>query len=384
MGNYHEILANYVDQLLERSTPQAPVWNIEKIRQGAKPSWNYIDGCMIHALLELYGIRKNENYLKFADAFIDYFVTDDGQIKSYDPKEYNLDNVNAGKTLFELYKLTGKEKYRKAIDTIYSQLEGQPRTKEGNFWHKMIYPNQIWLDGLYMAQPFYAMYELEYNGGKHMDDIYNQFMNVYKLMRNPLNGLYFHAYDSSRESFWCDKVTGLSGNAWLRALGWYAMALIDTIDIIGDRPEYEQYKADLTRNYRELIDAMLPYQSRENGMWCQVPNFPEIQKNYPETSGTAIFAYAIMKSVRLGILPESYYEAGLKAFEGTCKTYLSEKDGQLQLGGICLVAGLGNKERREGTYEYYMREPVVENEAKGIAPLILAFVEILWRESAKS
>ena len=193
MGNYHQILANYVDQLLDRSTPQAPVWNIEKIRQGAKPSWNYIDGCMIHALLELYGIRKNEKYLEFADAFIDYFVSEDGQIKSYDPMEHNLDNVNAGKTLFELYKLTGKEKYRRAIDTIYSQLKTQPRTKEGNFWHKKIYPNQVWLDGLYMCQPFYAMYELEYNDCKNIEDIYNQFMNVYRLMRNPLNGLYFPA-----------------------------------------------------------------------------------------------------------------------------------------------------------------------------------------------
>ncbi len=245
----------------------------------------------------------------------------------------------------------------------------------------MIYPNQIWLDGLYMAQPFYTLYELEYDNCAHIEDIHSQFLNVYKLMRNPLTGLYFHAYDSSREAFWCDKVTGLSGNAWLRALGWYAMALIDTIDIIKEKPELNGMKEDLTKIYLELIDAMLPYQNKENGMWCQVPNFPEIQKNYPETSGTAIFAYAIMKSVRLGILPEEYFEAGKKAFEGTCEMYLSEKDGELQLGGICLVAGLGNKEKREGTYEYYMREPVVENEAKGIAPLILAFVELLYREA---
>ncbi len=380
MSNYREILANYVDQLLERSTPQAPVWNIEKIRQGAKPSWNYIDGCMIHALLELYGIRRNGKYLEFADAFIDSFVSEDGQIRSYDPMEHNLDNVNAGKTLFELYKLTGKEKYRRAIDTIYSQIKTQPRTKEGNFWHKKIYPNQVWLDGLYMCLPFYAQYELEYNDCGNMDDIYNQFMNVYRLMRNPLNGLYYHAYDSSRESFWCDKATGLSGNAWLRALGWYAMALIDTIDIISSKPELNEYRAGLTKNYRELIDAMLPYQDAENGMWYQVPNFPQIPKNYPETSGTAIFAYSIMKSVRLGILPETYFAAGERAFEGTCRKYLSEKDGELQLGGICLVAGLGNKDKREGTFEYYMREPVVENEAKGIAPLILAYVEMLHRK----
>ena len=143
-----DILDRYIDQLLEKSTPQAPVWNLEKIRAGKKPSWNYMDGCMIKAIIELYHITKNEKYLQFADDFIDYFVNDDGSIQSYDPKEYNLDNVNAGKTLFDLYQLTGKEKYRKAIDTVYSQLQGQPRTFTGNFWHKMIYPNQIWLDGV--------------------------------------------------------------------------------------------------------------------------------------------------------------------------------------------------------------------------------------------
>lgn len=383
MNDYREILSNYIDQLLERSTPQAPVWNIEKVRSGEASSWNYVDGCMINALLELYSIKKEPAYLQFADDFIDSFVSDDGQIRSYDPLEYNIDNVNAGKTLFELYKLTGKEKYRKAIDTIYTQIENQPRTKEGNFWHKKIYPEQIWLDGLYMGQPFYALYELNYHDCKHVEDIYQQFHNVYQLMRNPLNGLYYHAYDSSRESFWCDKKTGLSGNAWLRALGWYAMALIDTIDIFREKPELDSYQKGLASIYRELIDAMLPYQNRENGMWCQVVNFPEIQKNYFETSGTAIFAYAIMKSVRLGILPEEYFEAGFRAFEGTCRRYLSEKDGELQLGGICLVAGLGNKEMREGTFEYYMREPVVENEAKGIAPLILAYVEVLYKEQGE-
>jgi len=376
-----DILDRYIDQLLEKSSPQAPVWNIEKIKQGKKPSWNYIDGCMIKAILELYHIRKDPKYLEFADHFIDYFVKEDGSIDSYRPEEYNLDNVNAGKTLFDLYNLTGKEKYRKAIDTVYSQLKGQPRTSTGNFWHKMIYPNQVWLDGLYMAQPFYMQYELTYNDGKNCQDSYNQFMNVYGLMRDLRNGLYYHAYDDSRESFWCDPVTGLSDNFWLRAMGWYAMALIDTAEIMPDSLKEE--KENLLKNYRELIDAMLPYQDKESGMWYQVVNRGGISPNYLETSGSAIFAYAIMKSVRLGFLDPSYFAYGKKAFDGICRTYLSEKDGELQLGGICLVAGLGNKEMREGTFEYYMREPVVMNDAKGVAPLILAYVEILFRESGK-
>ncbi len=371
-----DILDRYIDQLLERSTPQAPVWNLEKIRAGKEPSWNYMDGCMIKAIIELYHITKNEKYLQFADAFIDYFVMEDGSIRSYDPKEYNLDNVNAGKTLFDLYQLTGKEKYRKAIDTVYSQLKGQPRTSTGNFWHKMIYPNQIWLDGLYMAQPFYMQYEITYNECKNCADSFRQFENVYNLMRDTRNGLYYHAYDDSRQMFWCDKVTGLSANFWLRALGWYAMALIDTMEIMPE--SLAQEKARLNTIYRELIDSMLPYQDEESGMWYQVVNRGGIKPNYLETSGSAIFAYAIMKSVRLGFLDEHYFQYGKKAFDGICSTYLSEENGELQLGGICLVAGLGNKEMREGTFDYYMREPIVKNEAKGVAPLILAYIEIMF------
>lgn len=373
-----EILDRYINQLLEKSSPQMPIWNIEKIKQGSKPSWNYMDGCMIKAIIELYHITKKEDYLAFADRFIDYFVKEDGSILSYDPKEYNLDNVNAGKTLFDLYELTGKEKYRKAIDTVYSQLLKQPRTSTGNFWHKMIYPNQIWLDGLYMAQPFYMQYELTYHDGANCMDSYNQFLNVYHLMRDLRNGLYYHAYDDSRESFWCDKVTGLSDNFWLRALGWYAMALIDTMEVMPEALGAE--KAELNRIYKELIDSMLPYQDEESGMWYQVVNRGGIMPNYLETSGSAIFAYAIMKSVRLGFLEDSYFTYGQKAFDGICGKYLSEKDGELQLDGICLVAGLGNAEMREGTFDYYMREPIVKNEAKGVAPLILAYIETLFRE----
>lgn len=373
-----EILDRYIDQLLEQSTPQAPIWNIEKVKTGRKSTWNYIDGCMIKAVIELYHLTKNKRYLEFADEFISYFVREDGTIDSYSPEKYNLDDVNAGKTLFDLYKLTGREKYRRAIDTIYSQLKGQPRTSTGNFWHKQIYPSQIWLDGLYMAQPFYMEYEVQYNNCKNCLDSYEQFLNVYRLMRNPLNGLYYHAYDDSRRMFWCDKVTGLSGCTWLRAMGWYAMALIDTMEVMPSSLSAE--KENLKRIYKELIDAMLPYQDEETGMWYQVVNYGGIKPNYLETSGSAIFAFSILKSVRLGLLDRSYLAAGQRAFDGICRTYLSEEDDRLKLGGICLVAGLGNKEMREGTFDYYMREPVVSNDAKGVAPLVLAYVETMMIE----
>ena len=374
-----EILDRYINELLEKSTPQAPIWNIEKIRSGKPSTWNYIDGCMIKAVLELYNITKDEKFLKFADDFIDYFVRDDGSIDSYDPKEYNIDNVNAGKTLFELYDLTGKEKYRRAIDTIYSQVKTQPRTKEGNFWHKAIYPNQVWLDGMYMGQPFYMQYEIKYNNCENCMDSFRQFMNVYKIMRDPKTGLFYHGYDSSKSVFWADPETGLSKNFWLRALGWFAMALIDTIDIMPE--SMAEQKDTLAGVYKEFIEAMLKFQD-ESGMWYQVVNMGDRPENYPEASGSAIFAYAIMKSTRIGILDESYYKYGEKAFKGICDKYISEKDGALQMDGICLVAGLGPADnlRRDGTFEYYMSEPVVQNDAKGVAPLVLAYIETMYHD----
>ena len=370
-----KILNNYIQQLIEHSTPQNPIWNIEKIRSGKPNTWNYIDGCMILALIKLYKITGNEKFLKFSDDFIDYFVNEDGSIKYYDIEEYNLDNINAGKTLFLLYKLTNKEKYLKAINLIYSQLEKQPRTKEGNFWHKKIYPNQVWLDGLYMAQPFYMQYCLKNNLFNNVQDCINQFKTVLTTMRSEKNGLYYHAYDASRESFWCDKVSGLSNNFWLRAEGWFAMALLDTWELL---PSNMTTEKEFFKNlFVDLINSMLPYQDAESGMWYQVINLGGIKPNYLETSGSAIFAFSIMKAVRLGVIDKKYFEFGKKAFDGICKNYLTEDTGMLQLDNICLVAGLGNTAMREGTFDYYMKEPIVKNDAKGIAPLILAYTEIL-------
>ena len=370
-----DIIVKYSDELLDKSTPERPMWNIEKIKAGKKSDWNYIDGCMIKAVLEMYAITKNDKYLKFADEFIDFRVKEDGTIDGYHVEKYNIDDVNAGKTLFELYDLTGKEKYRKAIDLVYSQVLNQPRTKEGNFWHKLIYPNQVWLDGLYMGQPFYMEYETRFNNKKNYKDIFNQFFNVHELLRDKETGLYYHAYDSSREMFWCDKETGLSKNFWLRALGWYSMALLDTLDKC-DPEGYEEDYEKLKGIFKELMDSMLKFQD-ESGMWYQVVNMGGREKNYLETSGSAIMAYALLRGVRLGFLPEEYAKNGKMAFDGICKKYLHEKDGSLSLGGICLVAGLGGKDMRDGTYEYYMSEPIVEDDAKGVGPFLLAYTELL-------
>ena len=370
-----DAVVKYIDGLLEKSTPDAPVWNIEKIKQGLKSKWNYIDGCMIKAVLQMYDLTKDEKYLKFADDFIDYRVFEDGTIDGYSIGEKNIDNVNAGKTLFELYDLTGKEKYKKAADLVYSQIEIMPRCQNEarSFWHKDIYPNQVWLDGLYMGQPFYMEYETRFNDKKNYPDIFNQFFNVVKNMRDEKTGLYYHAYDSSKEMFWCDKTTGLSKNFWLRALGWYSMALLDTLTKADNsyQPEYDQLK----QIFIDLMESMVKFQD-ESGMWYQVVNMGGREKNYLETSGSAIMAYSMLKGVRLGFLPESFRAYGKKAFHGICDRYLKEKDGRLSLGGICLVAGLGGPQMRDGTYEYYMSEPVVEDDAKGVGPFLLAYTEI--------
>ena len=369
------VIERYIDELIERSTLDSPVWNVEKTND-KKAGWNYIDGCMILALLETYHTTKEEKYLKFADDFIDYRVNEDGNIAGYRPEEYNIDNVNAGKTLFLLYDITGKEKYRKAIDVIYSQLKGQPRTDEGNFWHKKIYPNQVWLDGLYMGQPFYMEYETRFNNRQNYKDILKQFDNVVKYMRDEKTGLYYHGYDASKSIFWCDKETGLSKNFWLRALGWYSMALLDTLskmDPAGYEAEYEKLKGI----FKDFIDSLLRYQDK-SGMWYQLPALQDREPNYLESSGSAILSFSILRGVRLGILPESYREYGIRAFEGIRSAYMKTEEGHMHLGGICLVAGLGPQDnpRRDGSFEYYMSEPIVEDDAKGVGPFLLAYTEL--------
>ncbi|MBP3606969.1 MAG: glycoside hydrolase family 88 protein [Treponema sp.] len=370
-----QVIDQYIDNLMTKSTAEFPIWNIEKARAGKKSGWDYIDGCMIMALLEIYNTTLDSKYLKFADYYEDYRIAEDGTISGYDKETWNCDEINGGKNLFTLYRLTGKKKYKNALEKLYEQVKDQPRTKEGNFWHKLIYPNQVWLDGLYMVQPFYMEYETSFTSGKEVDDIYNQFFNVYKIMRDPETGLYYHGYDSSREAFWANKETGLSKNFWLRSLGWYSMALLDTLNHAPDK-ECENWNK-LKSILIDLCESMLKFQD-ESGMWYQVPNMQGREKNYLETSGSAIYAYSLLKGYRTGILEDvKFQEAGIKAFEGICEKYLNTDSGDLSLGGICLVAGLGpeNNPRRDGSYEYYMSEPIVQDDAKGVGPFILAYNE---------
>ncbi len=374
-----KVIDQYIDDLMTKSTAEIPVWNIEKARAGSKSGWDYIDGCMIMAILELYDTSKNEKFLKFADYYEDYRIHDDGTIDGYSKDAWNIDEINGGKNLFPLYSLTKKEKYRLALEKLYEQVKEQPRTKEGNFWHKAIYPHQVWLDGLYMGLPFYMEYTATFENGKNKDDIYKQFFNVERLMKNEADGLYYHCFDSSKVSFWCNKESGLCQNYWLRALGWFSMAMLDSLNHAPDKGS-ENWN-HLKQMFVNLQDAMLKIQ-HESGMWYQLPALPNTEGNYLETSGSAIFAYSLLKGLRTGILTGTpneakYKDAGIRAFEGICKKYLKTEGGVLSLGGICLVAGLGpeKNKRRDGTVAYYLSEPIVKDDAKGVGPFILAYNE---------
>ena len=365
-------IERFVERIMAESTPDKPLWNIEKVLQGKINGWNYIDGCMMAALLNLYKMTGEQRYFNFVEHFLSFYVRDD----------YNLDNICEGRVLFDVYRISGKEKYRKALDVLYGQILRQPRTWEGSFWHKAIYPDQVWLDGLYMAQVFYSRYTTEFEGGKNYPDILNQFRTVRNRMYDPATGLYCHGYDASGKAFWAQE-NGCSRNPWLRSLGWFSAALVDVTENL--TPKATEMRAELQEMAAQLAKNLLRYIDSDTGMLWQVPNQIGREGNYPETSGSAMVAYFYIKGARLGILDAAYGLRGKAIFEAICDRYLTETDGKLNLGGICLVAGLGpeNNRRRDGTYEYYISEPVVENDAKGLAPFLMCYTELLQLEKGE-
>lgn len=371
-----QLLDEYIDYLMDHSDSEHPAWNLEMIRSGKCNKWNYIDGCMITGILERYEITGEARFLDFADRFMSGFVQEDDRIRTYDPEEYSLDNVNPAKNLFPLYDLTGKEKYRKAIELVRSQLSTMPRTPEGNFWHKLIYPNQVWLDGIYMALPFYMEYEKRFDAQKDCEDICRQIANVEIRMRDPKTGLYYHGYDASRKMYWADPDTGCSPNFWLRAEGWFILGLVDVLEIMKDLPMGAE-SVHLQHMLLDLAKALSKYQD-PSGLWYQLIALPELAGNYLETSGTALISAALLKAVRLGFLPESFRAVGEKAFYGIVDHRLTKNaDGTPCVTGICLVGGLGGEQHRDGSAAYYLSEPVVQNDAKGVGPLLLAYTEML-------
>ena len=371
-------LDQYIERLITESTPERSIWNVEKLRQGAASSWNYVDGCMMTALLSLWEITGEQRYFDFVESFIDAFVAEDGTIRTFRPEAHTLDDINEGRVLFDLYRVTGKEKYRKAADLLRGALDRQPRTHEGSWWHKQIYPNQVWLDGVYMAQPFAALYERHFGAGDY-GDVLRQLSIVRDRMRDPETGLYYHGYDASREAFWCDPVTGLSQSFWLRAIGWFSVALADLCEILPEKDSgpLRDIFVTLMRDIRAFADP-------DTGMYFQVVDHPETPGNYLETSGSSMISYAMLKGARLQVLAPDYAELGRKTFDGIVRTCLSFNGETLNLDHICLVAGLGpeNNRRRDGTIAYYLSEPIVQNDAKGVAPLLMCYTEMKRRSTS--
>ncbi|MFV0466876.1 MAG: glycoside hydrolase family 105 protein [Lachnospiraceae bacterium] len=347
----------------------------------SEKAWNYKnDLCMIGAadLAAATGdTRWNQSILDAGK----WLISDTGKLANWKEGENNIDKISFGKSLMLLYDLTGDDIYLAAVQQVYSMLANYPRTSTGNFWHKDIYPNQVWLDGLYMAMPFYAKYCSD-TGIDYWDDIIDQFKSAHELLWNDQTGLYLHGCDVSKTMDWADPVSGQNDATWLRAEGWYLMALTDVYELAAKHSNRAKELIPLLKN---ALDGLLPYQDSNTKMFFQVPNIPSLSGNYPETSGSGMIAYALMKGARLNMLPEEYWEKGCQVLTGIRDTYLMEEDGVYHLQGICASAGLGigpdphNRKDRTGKAEYYISESQMTDNQHGSASCMMAYSEQLRR-----
>ncbi len=348
-----------------------------------KTYWNYEDGCVLIGCIDLYLATGDEAYRDFVMRYLNTYVAEDGTIPNYETGKFNIDSINCGKALFFAWTQTKEEKWQRAIAFHMERLRQHPRCACGNFWHKQNYPNQIWLDGLYMAQPFYMAYEKLFDKYAHVQDITDQFRNVRRFLYQPEKGLSYHAFDEARIQPWCNRETGCSPNFWLRSMGWYLMALIDCIDLSNEQL-FEHYKA-LVDIFRESILGIMRYQEPRTGLFYQVIDRGDVKDNYLETSGSAMVAYALLKGVRLGVLdPETYAEEGKRVYRSLEANKLhTDGEGRLHLGDICAVAGLGPGEKRDGSVAYYLSEPRVDDDSKGVGPFMMARSEYLLATKAE-
>ncbi|MBQ8866473.1 MAG: glycoside hydrolase family 88 protein [Bacteroidaceae bacterium] len=338
-----------------------------------KLKWDYCHGVELQAFLRLEEMYGDSRYFDYAESYCDTMVREDGTVVAYKREEYSLDRVNTGKILFNMYARTGEEKYKKALDLMYSQFEGQPRTKEGGFWHKKVYPHQMWLDGLYMGCPFYAEYAARYDKPEAFQDVINQFCVVARHTYDPATGLYKHAWDESREQFWCDKTTGQSAHSWGRAMGWFAMALVESLEFI---PVDEPNRDSLLLILDNVVKQIERYQDSKTGLWYQVLDRSGDKGNYLESTVSAMFIYTLYKGIRLGVVPASYMKVADKGFEGFMKRFIKVgKKGLVSITDCCAVAGLGGKNMRSGNYEYYINETIRDNDPKAIGPFINVCLE---------
>ena len=357
------------------ATAMTALWqNPARNESGMPGRWTYEHGVVLKGIEGVWLSTGDGRYFSFIQKGIDNFINDDGTIRTYRPEDYNLDNINPGKNLLLLYKVTGQDKYRKAALLLREQLKSHPRTSDGGFWHKKIYPSQMWLDGLYMAEPFYAEYAQTFHQDADFDDIAKQFVLMERHSRDPKTGLLYHGWDESKQQKWADPATGHSPNFWDRAMGWYAMALVDTLDYF---PTQHPQRSELIAILNRLAKAVAMYQDKSSGLWFQVMDKGTEKGNYLESSGSAMFVYALAKGVRNGYLAPSYLSVARKGYKGLVDRYVkTDANGQTNLEGTVSVSGLGGNPYRDGSYEYYLSERVVTNDPKGVGAFLMAINEI--------
>ena len=340
--------------------------------------WDYCHGLELGAMLDVYDRYGDTKFFDYALAYADTMVNADGTIKKYKVEEYSLDRINSGKFLFRIYEQTKEEKYKKALDLLRTQFDGQPRNDDGGFWHKKVYPHQMWLDGVYMGVPYLAEYAYRNNEPEAYQEVIKQILLAKKHTYDPATGLLRHACDVSKTEKWADKQTGQSQHTWGRALGWYSMALVDVLDFI---PRHEPGRDSVIVILNDIAKVLKKYQSPE-GLWYQVMDRSGDEGNYLESSCSTMFVYSLFKAVRKGYIPASYFSVARKGYEGILNNFIRvDENGLVSITRACAVAGLGGKNYRSGDYNYYINEKIRDNDPKAVGPFILASLE--WEGLSK-
>jgi unsaturated rhamnogalacturonyl hydrolase len=334
--------------------------------------WQYDVAFLGQAIDRLGNI--DPEYSKYMEDYVAWFVHEDGSVTDYDPQEYNLDRINPAKNIITIYKRTGNPVYRKALEQFIGQMETHPKTHTGGYWHKKIYPWQMWLDGIYMASPFLAQYASEFNAPGWFDTVTWQIKLIYSKTRDPETGLLYHAWDESKTQRWCNPETGQSRYPWSRAMGWYTMAIADVLEYL---PAGHPDRDSLVTILQNTCKALLKVRDPKTGLWYQVLNEGGREGNYIEGSGSAMFTYVFARGANKGYLDKSYLKIAAESFDGMVKELITvDEEGLLTMHSICGGCGLGGNPYRDGSYEYYINEKQVNNDPKGVAPFILAAIEL--------
>ncbi|MEJ7644092.1 MAG: glycoside hydrolase family 88 protein [Chryseolinea sp.] len=361
-------------ETIMKSNPDSIVVKAAKDSEQRPATWNYEYGVLFESFEQLWKQTGNRAYYSYIKKIMDHFIGADGAIRTYDLLEYNIDHITPGRALMIIYKETKEDKYKKALTRLHDQLLWQPRTKEGGYWHKLRYPYQMWLDGLYMGETFAAEYALEFDDIKKFDDIASQFTWMENHSRDANTGLLYHAWDESKQQKWADPVTGRAPGFWARGMGWYGMALVDVLDYF---PKDHPKRKDLIAILQRFAVAIKNYQDPASGVWYQVLDKGTLEGNYLEASASAMFTYSLAKGIRLGYLDKSFVPVVKKSFEGMLENFIeTDPKGLIHLTKVVSVGGLGGNPYRDGSFEYYISEPLRTDDLKGVGPFIQASVEM--------